>query len=76
MGAKVIILAKSLIPNFLRACAIVHCFDIKTVYCLVVQCDDCFKEENAPAPDCQIGCYEICDRRDIINWIFSRSSTA
>ena len=24
MGAKVIILAKSLIPNFLRACAIVH----------------------------------------------------
>ena len=25
MGAKVLILAKSLIPNFLRACAIVHC---------------------------------------------------
>ena len=25
MGAKVIILAESLIPNFLRACAIVHC---------------------------------------------------
>ena len=25
MGAKVIILAKSLIPNLLRACAIVHC---------------------------------------------------
>ena len=25
MGAKVIILAKSLIPIFLRACAIVHC---------------------------------------------------
>ena len=25
MGAKVIILAKSLIPIYLRACAIVHC---------------------------------------------------
>ena len=42
MGAKVIILAKSLIPNFLRACAIVHCvtkFDDHIQWpCMITTC--------------------------------------